>query len=87
MSFDPLIDPTEVRDYTWDWTARLASGETITAATVTGVGCTTAAPTVTGTTVTARVSQAVAPCSATCHITTSTGQQFDDTIRLQVVDL
>lgn len=89
MTFDNRIDPDEVRDYTWDWSARLADGETITAHTVTVTGCTLGTHTADATSVTAWLSAAQQPgrVSATCHVTTSGGRQYDDTIRLTVTAL
>jgi hypothetical protein len=88
VSFDPLIDPDETRDYTWDWSARLLGGETITSHTVTVTGCTLGSHTATTTKVTAWASAAIpGPASLTCHVVTSGGRTFDDTIRLTVMDL
>lgn len=81
-----LHDPQARLDYSWDWAAWLAAGETITAhslAPTTGV--TVEASAVAGGVVTAWVTATVGG-TITCHITTSQGRQDDRTIILQVVD-
>jgi hypothetical protein len=92
---DLSIDADERRDYTWDCTARLEAGETITAATVTATACTlttntgSAAPadgcTHDDTTVTAWVHEAAERAAISAHITTSAGRIYDDTIALMLV--
>lgn len=84
-------DPDAVLDYTWDWSAWLASGETITDATVTpsGTGLTVnGTPTTGAATVTAWLTGGTAGTEylVTCHITTSQGRQDDRTITISVVD-
>lgn len=88
-------DPQAVLDYTFDWSAWLAAGETITAATVTiadTAGGTSAlvkdSQSFTGTTVTAWLSAGAVDhvYSAVCHVTTSAARQDDRTIYIAVVN-
>ena len=92
-------DPNAVLDYRWDWapatngtgrTDWLEAGETITATTVTGTGCTVDSSSITdaGTSVTAWISGGTvgAQASVTCHITTSAGREDDRTIRLRIAE-
>ena len=92
-------DKDDLIDYTFDFGAWLATGETISDKTVTPTGTVTASAgtVVTGSksvagvatavpsgAVTVRAS-AIADGSFTCHIVTSTGQTADRTIDLRVV--
>lgn len=92
-------DPNAVLDYKWDWASAtnssgrtdwLETGETITAHTVTVVGCTLDSSSITdsNTSVTAWISGGTvgAQASVTCHITTSAGRQDDRTIRLRIAE-
>lgn len=82
-----LHDPQAVLDYTWDWAAWLAAGETISAATIAPVdGITVGPPAIlgSGTSVTAWISGGSAGqrYCVTCHIVTTAGRQDDRTIVL-----
>lgn len=76
MSFTK--DPAADLDYEWDWTAWLATGETITAATVSSVptGLTVGAVTNTATTATVWLSGGASDTTYTvsCQVTTSAGR-------------
>lgn len=91
---DDTIDPNETADRSFDWASRLATGETITAHTVTIVdandvtatNATVVSSSVTGAVVTFRLSGATGTyVYVLCRVTTSTGQILDDTWRLGVV--
>jgi hypothetical protein len=78
-------DPDDVSDFRWDWTARLADGETVQTATVTApTGLTKDSQSNDTTTVTAWISGGTAGQSytVTCRITTNQGRTFDWSIRL-----
>lgn len=79
-------DPQAVLDYTFDWSRWLASGETITTATVTGDGVTIDSTDTTTTTVAAWVSGGTLGEIETvkCAITTSGGRTDERTIRLSI---
>jgi len=80
--------PGATLDYTWDWTNWLATGETITAHTLTlDPAITKTAETASTTSVTAWVSGGVAGNGylVKCSITTSAGRIDERTIRLYVV--
>lgn len=84
-----LKDPDAVLDYQVDWSAWLASGETISTHTVTaddGITVDSSSITDDSTTVTAWVSGGTAgrKYRVTYHITTSEGREEDRTIRLWV---
>jgi hypothetical protein len=88
-----LHDPSDVLDYSYDFTAWLGNGEAITAQTVTcsdaGITLNPSAHTVTQAAgvVTVWVTGGVPGTryDLVCHITTDTGRQTDRTMRLQVV--
>lgn len=88
MSDLSLKDPTAVLDYTWDWTAWLATGETIAIAIATATGVTVDATTNTTTSVTVRISGGTIGTPGTCtvRITTSSGQIDERTRRFTITD-
>ena len=100
MASSFLKDPDAVEDFKWDWLAKtngsgasdwLATGETISSATVTPVsGITKDSDSLTdaNTTVTAWMSGGTAKIDydVTCHIVTSDGREDDRTITIQVRD-
>lgn len=81
-------DPNDIDDITWDWSNRLATGETISTftATVAAGGVTVESESTSGATTTARLSGGTAGVSAqiTGRIVTSLGRQLDWTIELPV---
>lgn len=84
-------DPAAVLDYRWDWSAWLAEGETITAATVTasaGLTVDSSAISGDGSAVTAWISGGTATreYEITNHITTSAGRQDDRTIAIKCME-
>lgn len=88
-STDSTIDPNEVDDFPWDWSARLGAGETITAATVTIAegAATVDGSSTTGAVVTARLSGASGSVvKVLCRVTTSLGRTLDDTWPLIVAN-
>lgn len=89
MGWSKVKDPDATRQAEWDWTSWLSEGETITTATVTPpTGITVTGVTHDGTTVTCKLSGGTAGerYDVVCHITTSSGQQEDDTLRVTVRD-
>lgn len=97
MTTDNTIDPNETADRSFDWRdgskPRLATGETITAHTVTIVdragaaatNATVVATSVVGDVVFVRLSAASGTeVHVLCQVTTSTGQILDDTWKLYV---
>ena len=89
IQFSDAKDPDDIDDFTLDWSAVLATGETITAcalAVVTG-GVTVPDPaqaTISGSRTTARVSGGSDQSTAEVRyrITTSAGRQLDETARI-----
>lgn len=83
-----VLDPDSVLDFAFDWSARLESGETITAATVTADAGVTVRPnpTINGGLVTYWLSGGVLDTTpgVTCHITTSAGRQDDKTVYVDI---
>lgn len=83
-------DPNSVLDYSWDWTAWLASAgdDTIESAEVIGFRVSVDSSSVEGAVVTAMISGGTAgtTASATCRITTATGRIEDRTIYFNVVE-
>lgn len=81
-------DPDDIDDLTWDWSARLASGETIStfAAVVASGDVTVSSTAISGTSTTARITGGTAGTRAEVRgrMTTSTGRQLDWTIGLPV---
>lgn len=81
-------DPDSVRWATWDWTDWLADGESVTGATITTTGGITAGtPSYSGgLVVTCLISGGTVgtAASATCRITTSTGQTEDWTLNFNI---
>lgn len=78
-------DPDAVLDYTWDWSAWLASGETITSADVTvPTGIVKNSDSHTTTTVTAWLSGGTDGTGyrVTCRVTTSQGRTDDRSITI-----
>jgi hypothetical protein len=91
MSTTFAKDPSELLDYTWDWTLWLAEvGDTISEATVVANDGLTAvgAPVVNGSVVTQRVSGgALGDVSAVvCQITTTSGLIAERSIYLKIED-
>jgi len=89
---DNTIDPSETDDFLFDWTTRLAEGETVVSHTFVAAGVTVGTSTATGTTgttVTVRLSAATGAIgtltSVICRVTTSTGRILDSTWQLVVV--
>jgi len=84
------IDKDAVETWQWDWTTNgLATGETISSATVTGTNLTVGSPdyTTTAGVVAVVVSAATGvAASATCHVVTSEGNEYDDTITRLVAE-
>jgi len=82
-----IKDPDAVLDYQWDWSAWLASGETITAAEIIAdTGITVVDDSKTDTTVTARLSGGTLDelYKVTCRITTNQSRVDDRTITIRV---
>lgn len=84
-----IQDPDAIRDYGFDWTTRLAAGETITAFEVTatpGVTVDTPPSSQSNGVVTVWVTSGVAGALAqvTCHVTTSSGRQDDWTFNVLI---
>ncbi len=81
-----LKDPDAVLDYAWDWTAWLAEGETISAATVTATGVTVDSSSEDGGVVTAWISGGTAGvgATATCRVVTSQGRTDDRSLSLTI---
>lgn len=82
-------DPNATLDYAFDWSSWLASGETITAQTVTvtkGDVTVSSGPTQASGKVTVWLTGGTAGVTSwvTCHITTNQGRQDDRTISLTV---
>lgn len=79
-------DPDDVEDFTWDWSDRLASGETISTRVVTATGGTVDSSSISGSTVIGRLSGGTAGqfINATCRIVTSTGRRLDWTLEIPV---
>lgn len=81
-------DPDDIDDVTWDWSARLASGETISTFTATVVSGDVAVSStaISGTNTTARLTGGTAGSRAEVRgrMVTSTGRQLDWTIGLPV---
>ena len=86
---DNTIDPSETDDFLFDWTTRLAEGETVVSHTFVAAGVTVGTSTAPGTTVTVRLSAATGAIgtltSVICRVTTSTGRILDSTWQLVVV--
>lgn len=83
------IDPQDVVDYVFDFTA-LLDGDTITGTpTAVGIQCTAAVAASTTTTVTVRVSGTAVGASALAkvHIVTLSGQAYDRTVPFTGVEL
>ena len=77
--------PSAVLDYLIDWTPDLATGETVTAHTITAdTGITVTSHTATTTAVTVWLSGGTdgVTYKVTCHVTTSAGRQDDRTITI-----
>jgi len=84
-----IKDPQAVLDFAIDWSRWLATGETITASTITAsTGLTVDSDTFTGTTVTYWLSGGTlnTRCTIVNHITTSAGRQDDRTDYLIIQD-
>jgi len=85
-----VIDPNAVDDYKFDWTGWLQQGETITAQTVTAddAGITVTLVSQTAGVVSYRVSAGTVNTDqrVTCHVTTSSGRQDDQTDTFMVRD-
>lgn len=78
-------DPDARLDYSWDWSAWLAEGETITEAVVTApTGLTVSASTITGGTVSVWIEGGTEGTTyrVPCHIVTSQDREDDRTLRL-----
>lgn len=89
MGFRAVKDPDAVLQYTFDWTAWLTGSETLTDATVTAdTGLDVSAVTNDTTAVTFTLSGGTVGerYKVVCHITTSAGQQNDDTLVVDVRD-
>lgn len=97
-----IKDPHERDTWTWDWSLRLASGETIATAQIHAVAAAaddtsplvvessaiTAGTAGAGTAVTAWVSGGTAGAAygATCHVTTTTGRVLEKTMPFRVME-
>lgn len=79
-------DPDDIDTFTWDWSSRLATGETISGKSFTVTGGTVASSSISGATVLASISGGTAGTyiQATCRITTSAGRQLDWTLEIPV---
>ncbi len=93
MPTDPTFyatkDPAEILDYSLDYTAWLTGAETVASATVTApTGITVSAPTVASPKVTVRITGGTldTPYLIVWHAVTSTGQEPERTLRLDVRD-
>lgn len=91
MAGQYIKDPQATLDYVIDWTSWLATGETITAFTVTvptGLTQATPAPSSTGTVVTVWLAGGTAGqrYTVTVHVTTSAGRQDDRSIQILAQD-
>ncbi len=85
-----LKDKDETRDFSVDWSAHLASGETITSTNfVVPAGLTLVSQASTSTVATVRVSGGVAGTIYTvlCQVTTSSGEQLERSFGLNIQDL
>lgn len=81
------MDPSAVLDWQFDWSQWLASGETLTAGTVTaGSGLTVQSTSLTGTAVTAWLAHGTSGSQqdVSCHITTSAGRQDTRSILINI---
>lgn len=91
MASQYIKDPQATLDYVIDWAAWLATGETITAFTVTvptGLTQATPAPSATATTVTVWLAGGTPGqrYTVTVHVTTSAGRQDDRSIQILAQD-
>lgn len=89
MGWSKVKDPQATRLAEWDWTSWLGTGETILTATVTpDTGITVSSVTHNDTTVTCTVAGGTAGMTyrIVCHVTTTAGQQDDDTLTIRVRD-
>jgi thiamine monophosphate kinase len=81
-------DPNDTDDLTWEWAARLATGETISTFTATLVSgdITVGATSISGTDTIARISGGTAGVRSSIRgrMVTSTARQLDWTIRINV---
>lgn len=79
-------DPDDIDDLQWDWSGRLATGETISTFTAVGSGVTMGATAIDGAITRARFSAGTVASLASVRgrIVTSTGRQIDWTIELPV---
>lgn len=89
--YSDTLDPSETRDFTWDWSGKLSSGENVTGQTVTFVAAAgTTNPTNTFTSNISRVwlkggtvgSRAI----WTVAVTTNQGRTFEESFAVDVVD-
>lgn len=90
MGFQAVQDPQAVKQHTFDWSSWLGTGETITTATVVAdTGLTVSAVTHDTTTVTFKLNGGTLGerYKVVCHITTSAGQQDDDTLNVTIRNL
>lgn len=80
------VDPDDTDDLEWNWTNRLATGETISTFTAVGSGVTVGTTTIAGAITRARISAGTVATVATVRgrIVTSTGRQLDWTIEIPV---
>lgn len=87
-TFDNTIDPDETGVIkVFDWSSRLATGETIASFTATGTDVTVDSSSNDDTTVTVKLSAATGTtCEVLCRVTTSLGQVLDATMVLFVVN-
>lgn len=79
-------DPNDSDDFTWDWSLRLASGETIATKDVTVDAGSVVSSSISGSTVIARISGGTdgGYINALCRITTSAGRQLDWTLAIPI---
>lgn len=81
-------DPDDIDDFTWDWSSRLTTGETISTFTATVVdgAWAVSSSSISGETTIARMSGGAAgsTCSVRGRITTSSGRQLDCTIYVPI---
>lgn len=89
MGFQAVQDPQAVIQRTFDWSAWLSTGETITSATVTAdTGFTVSGVTHDDTTVTffGEGGTVGERYKVTCHVVTTAGEENDDTLTIRVIE-
>jgi hypothetical protein len=80
-----IKDPSAVLDYSFDWSAWLAEGETISTATITATGLTVSSQSILNGVVTFWLSGGIAGTgySVSCLVVTSAGRTDERTIKIE----